>query len=155
MKTINSNLQDINDWAISDSGATHNVLVTDTSVTVISVAADPITVTIPDGSKLFLTHKQELHLPLLPKAARSGHVIPGMMSHSLVSAVILQNRGCRVAFEERGIGVTVTYTGAQLSWKEKNTQKQICRWYQSRPRPMLVNGRFLCTKMNQITHILV
>ena len=111
LKTINFNLQDIKDWAILDSGATRHFLVTDASATGISVATNPITATIPDGSKLILTHKREPDLPLLPKAARSGHVIPGMSSHSLVSVITLCNTGCRVVFEEWGIGVTATYRG--------------------------------------------
>ena len=86
-------------------------LVTDASATRISVATDPITVTIPDGTKLTSTHKQELDLLLLPKSARSGHIIPGMSSHSLLFVVTLCNAGYRVVFEEWGIGVTVTYRG--------------------------------------------
>ena len=108
LKTINFNLEDIKDWAILDSGATSHFLVTDASATGISVATNPITVTIPDGTKLTSTHKRELDLPLLPKAARTGHVIPGMSSHSLVSVVTLCNAGYRVVFGEWGIGVTFT-----------------------------------------------
>ena len=93
LKTINFNLEDIKDWAILDSGATSHFLVTDASATGISVATNPITVTIPDGTKLTSTHKRELDLPLLPKGARTGHVIPGMSSHSLVSVVTLCNAG--------------------------------------------------------------
>ena len=114
LKTINFNLEDTKDWAILNSGATSHLLVTDVPTTRISIATNPITVTISDGSKLTLTHKRELHLPLLLKAAISGHVIPGMLSHSLVSVVTLCNAGGRVVFEKWRIGVIVTYRGTLL-----------------------------------------
>jgi hypothetical protein len=111
LKKINFNLDDIKNWAILDSGATSHFLVTDASATGVSVATNPVTVSIPDGSKLTSTHKRELDLPQLPKAARSGHVIPGMSSYSLMSVVTLCNAGCKVVFEAWGIGVTVTCRG--------------------------------------------
>ena len=78
LKTINFNIKDIKDWAILDIGAIPHILVTDASATGIQTATNSITVTIPDVSRLTSTHKRELDLPLLPKAAQSGHVIPGM-----------------------------------------------------------------------------
>ena len=99
LKKINFNLADIKNWAILDSGATSHFLVTDASATGVSVATNPVTVTIPDGSRLTSTHKRELDLPQLPKAARSGRVIPGMPSYSLMSVVTLCNAGCKLLFE--------------------------------------------------------
>ena len=58
----------------------------------------------------------------MSRAARSGHVIPGMLSHSLVSVVTLCNAGCRVVFEEWGIGVTVTYRGTIVTEGKKCTK---------------------------------
>ena len=57
LKTINFHLNGIKDCAILDSGATSYFLVTDVSATGISNATNPITVTIPDGSKLTSTHE--------------------------------------------------------------------------------------------------
>ena len=71
LKTINFNLEEVKDWTVLDSGATSHFLVTDASATGISVATNPITVTIPDGTKLTSTHKRECDLPILPKTARS------------------------------------------------------------------------------------
>jgi hypothetical protein len=78
LKTINFNIKDIKDWAILDIGAIPHFLVTYASATGIHIATNSTTVTIPDVSRLASTHKQELDLPLLPNAAQSGHVIPGM-----------------------------------------------------------------------------
>ena len=57
LKKINFNLEDIKDCTIVDAGATSHFLVTDASSKGMSVATNPITVTIPDGYKLTLTHK--------------------------------------------------------------------------------------------------
>ena len=86
--------------------------------------------------------------------ARSGHVIPGMLSHQLVSVVTLYNTGCRVVFEEWGTYVTVKYRG-NIVMEGENSQKLVCGWYQSRIKPMLANGQFLCTEMSKMTQILV
>ena len=102
-----------------DSGATHHFLVIDASATGISIATNPITVTIIDGSTLTPTHERELDLPLLPKGAQSGHVVP------LISVVTLCNAGCRVVFEEWGIGVTVTYRGKIVMECKKCSQNRI------------------------------
>ena len=72
--------------------------------------------------KVRWTHKRELDLPLLPKAARSGHIIPGMLSHSLVSVVTLCNAGYRVVSEEWGIDVTVTRRGTIVMEGKKCTK---------------------------------
>ena len=122
LKTINFNLEDIKDWDILDSGAKTHFLVIDASATGISLAANPITDTIPDRTKLTSAHNRELDLPLLPKAARSGHGIPSMSSYSRVSIVTLCNAGCRVVFKEWGIGVTVTYRGKFVMKGKKCTK---------------------------------
>ena len=67
LKTINFNLEDITDWAKLNSGATRHFLVTDASATGIPIATNHITVTIPAGSKLTSTHKQELTFHYCPK----------------------------------------------------------------------------------------
>ena len=68
---INSNIEDIMDLAIVDSGATSYFFVTYVSATGIPLATHPITLTIPDGSKLTSTSKRELDLPQLPQMART------------------------------------------------------------------------------------
>ena len=142
LKKINFNLEDIKNWSILDSGATSHFLVTDASATGISVATNPVTVTIPDGSKLTSTHKRELDLPQLPKAARSGHVIPGILAYSLMSVVTLCNSGCKIVFEAWGIGVTVTYSGT-IVLEGKSVQKQACGWSLSPNMQILKKNQIL------------
>ena len=100
LRKIDLSFEVVKTLVILNSGATGHFLFTDASAPEISVAKNSITVAIPDGSKITLTRTQELDLPLLPKAARSGHVLPGMLSYSLIAVVTLCNSGCRVVFEE-------------------------------------------------------
>ena len=71
LSTINFNVEDIKQWAILDSGATSHFLCMDAQATGVTPTKDPITVTIPDGTKLTSTHTRELDLPNLPQAART------------------------------------------------------------------------------------
>ena len=72
-------------------------------------AVNPLTVTIPDGSRVQSTHDCKLAIPELPEKARIGHVVPGLASHALVSVIKLCNAGCEVTFTK--IECTVKYRG--------------------------------------------
>lgn len=120
LSTIDFNLEDIKQWAILDSGATSYFLCIDEAATGGKPTNNPITVTIPDGSKLTSTHTRELDLPHLPQATRTGHILPGMSSYSLVSVVTQPNAGCQVTFDK--IGVNVTYRGRMVMEGNKCTR---------------------------------
>ena len=53
--------------------------------------------------------KCKLDIPLLPQAARFGHILPSLAQHSLISVVKLCNAGCEVQF--RNISCKVRYPG--------------------------------------------
>ena len=72
-------------------------------------AVNPLTVTIPDGSRVQSTHDCKLAIPELPEKAQIGHIVPGLASHSLVSVIKLCNAGCEVTFTK--IECTVKYRG--------------------------------------------
>ena len=61
-----------------------------------------------------------LDIPKLPRAARVAHVIPGLNSHSLISAVTLCNAGCEVKMTM--IDVTVKYRGKVILTGRKCTR---------------------------------
>ena len=109
LATIDINSKNIKEWAILDSGATSNFLVSDAPVTNIRPASNPLSVKIPSGQSVASTHTCELNLPNLPQNARMGHILPGLASHSLVSVVRLCNAGCDVEFTK--IGCTVKHRG--------------------------------------------
>ena len=94
---------------ILDSGATSNFLMMDAYTSSVTPAINPISVTLPDGSKVKSTHQCTLDLPDLPVAARNGHIIPGLASILLLSVVVLCDAGCEVSFNK--YGVVVKYKG--------------------------------------------
>ena len=90
----------INAWAIADSGATSHFLVTTAPTINKTTATCPLSVKLPDGAIIKSTHTCDLNLPQLPGTARTGHIIPGLANHSLISVVTLCNAGCQVIFEK-------------------------------------------------------
>ena len=72
---------------------------TDAHTSSVTPAINPISMTLPDGSKVKSTHQCTLDLPGLPVAARNGHIIPGLASNSLMSVVVLGDAGCEVSFK--------------------------------------------------------
>ena len=71
--------------------------------------AQQITVTLPDRNKVKSTQQCTLDLPQLPTKARTGYILPGLASHSLLSVVSLCDAGCEITFTK--INVTIKYRG--------------------------------------------
>ena len=120
LATVDFSVSDIRKWAVLDSGATGNFLVTDAPLVDKRDTHEPLTVTLPDGSKVQSTHTGLLDIPRLPRAARLGHVIPGLSTHSLISVVTLCNAGCEVLFTK--IDVTVKHRGSIVLTGKKCTR---------------------------------
>ena len=109
LATIGLNRRNVKNWAVLDSGATGNFLVTDAPLSEKQETTQPLTASLPDGNKLRSTHTGLINVPRLPRSGRIGHVIPGLSRYSLVSVVVLCNAGCDVMFTK--IDVTVKYRG--------------------------------------------
>ena len=124
--TINTNLENIREWAILDSGASSHFLQVDAPLLQKRKTANPIIVTVANGEKASSTHEGFLDVPGLPTAARNAHVIPGI-KHSLLSIVRLSNAGCEVKFHKWGIGVEVRYRGKVIMEDRKSTINGL--WY--------------------------
>ena len=111
LSTVSINLSNIKKWAILDSGASSHFLAVGAPITRKEKATSPISVTLPDGTKVRSTHTGDLRIPQLPKSARACHIVPGLASYSLISVVKLCEAGCEVSFTRFGIGVKVRYRG--------------------------------------------
>ncbi len=107
LRTVSIDMATINKWAILVSSATSNFLTTGAHVTNIQPTQAPIVARLPNGDKVRYRHTGTLNLPGLPSAARLAHIIPGLVSHSLISVVTLCNAGCDVLFTK--MGCTITY----------------------------------------------
>ena len=100
LSTVNINTKNINEWAILNPGATSHFLSMYAPLLNRSPALNPLSVTLPNGSKVQSTEEEELDIPILPKPARLAHVIPDLTLHSLLSVVTLCNAGCEVIFHK-------------------------------------------------------
>jgi hypothetical protein len=70
---------------ISDSGATGHFLQKDVHVTNKQIATKPIHITLPDGSKIQLSHTCNLDIPWLPHEITAGHIVPKLTHTSLLA----------------------------------------------------------------------
>ena len=85
------------------------------------VPADvPLIARLPNGDKVQSTHTCTLDLPDLPAGTRAAHIIPGLMSHSLLSVVTTCNVGCTVTFTK--INCTIAYRGRMIVCGHKCTK---------------------------------
>ena len=115
--TVDFTKENLNNWAIIDSGATSNFLVTEATVADVVTAHNPLTVTIPAGSRVQSTHNCKIAIADLPEKARLGHIIPGLASHSLILVITLCNAGCKVLLTK--IKCIVTYRGRMVITGQK------------------------------------
>jgi hypothetical protein len=60
----------------------------------------PITITLPDGSKIVSTHICDITIPGLPTIL-TGHIIPGITMASLIGIRILCKAVCKVTFDNK------------------------------------------------------
>ena len=83
-----NNLQN---WVILDSGASSHFLLSTAPAVYKQIADVPRTVTLPNCDDVSSTHIAELNLLLLPQASRTAYIVPGLVSHSLVTVIKLCN----------------------------------------------------------------
>jgi hypothetical protein len=114
-----TNAATIKQWAILNSGAMSHFLTTNAPATNIIPAAVPLIARLPNGDKVQSTHTCTLNLPALPVGARVAHIIPGLVSHSLLSVVTMCNAGYMVAFTK--INCTIAYHGRTIICGHKCT----------------------------------
>ena len=71
-------------------------------------AHTPLQVSLPDGSTMSSTHIAELHLPQLPKKARTVHLFPALNNTSLLSIGKLCDAGCQATFTADAVTISLT-----------------------------------------------
>ncbi len=106
-------------WAILDSGATRNFLMTAAPMTNMHPTNKPIVAWLPNGERIHSTLTCTLNISALPASVRHAHIIPVLASHSLIFIVTLCNAGCNVVFTK--IGCTITYCGKNILCGSKCT----------------------------------
>ena len=87
------------DQAISDTGATSIFIMEDLDVDNKRVAQNPLTINLPDGNTVQLTHQCEIIIPGLPTILM-GHIVPHLAIASLIGIRLLSNAGCTITFDK-------------------------------------------------------
>jgi hypothetical protein len=82
---------------IADMGATSIFVVEGTPVQNLRPAIHPLTINLPDGTKVKSTHTCNITIPGLPTVL-VGHVVPKISIASLIGIRVLCNAGCKVIF---------------------------------------------------------
>jgi hypothetical protein len=83
--------------AIMDTGATAIFIMEGTPVENKRIATKPLTINLPDGSKIKSSHCCDVTIPGLP-VTLTGHIVPSLSIASLIGVRVLCNAGCKVTF---------------------------------------------------------
>jgi hypothetical protein len=82
---------------IADTGATSIFIMEGTLCKNLRSAIRPLTINLPDGTKVTSTHTCDITIPGLPKVL-VGHVVPKLTILSLIGIRVLCDAGCKVLF---------------------------------------------------------
>ena len=99
------------------------------------VATNPITVITANNNAMKSTHTAELDLPTLPKAARTGHIIPDLGNMTLVTIGQMCDAGCTVQFDKST--VTIRYQGEDVLHGVRSPATNNL-WYLTPPKTALL-----------------
>jgi hypothetical protein len=84
---------------IANTGATSTFIMKGTPVKNLRRTNNPITVSLPDRTKVSSTHICGINIPGLPTAL-TGHIVPGITMASLIRIRILCKAGCKVVLDD-------------------------------------------------------
>ena len=143
LKTINFNIEDIKQWAILDSGATSNFLLSDALMHDERPSLKPITAKLPDGRRVTSTREVRIRSRQLPEKARWAHKMPGLATHSLISVTKLCDAGYTVNFKK--IGSQILYRGKVILCSRKCKKSSL--WMIPLAEDM-TNGKTMSTDEN-------
>jgi hypothetical protein len=90
--------------AIADTGATSIFIMEGTPCKNLCPAIRPLTINLPDGTKVKLTHMCDVTIPGLPKVL-VGHVVPKLTIALLIGIRVLCDAGCKVLFTKNKCNV--------------------------------------------------
>jgi len=80
-----------------DTGATAIFIMEGTPVENKRIAKKPLTINLPDGTKIKSTHCCDITVPGLPTIL-TGHIVPSLSIASLIGVRVLCEAGCTVTF---------------------------------------------------------
>jgi hypothetical protein len=84
-----------------------------------------LTINLPDGRKIKLTHVCNIHIPGLP-VILTGHIIPDLKIASLIGICLLRKVGCKVILTMKNV---MSCTKVTLFYEGTKTQLRIYGLY--------------------------
>jgi hypothetical protein len=114
-----------NDIAILDSSCTSNFLSATAPCNNKQEAHIPLSVNMPNGTTIQLSHTCDLLLAYLPPQARKAHILPGLVHNSLISVGQLWDNGCNVTFTQEQI--TVSRDGKCVMYESRDPKSRLWR----------------------------
>ena len=90
---------------VTDTGATGHFLQPTAPHNPYTMGAPPIVVGIPKSEAMRSTQECQLQLNQLPALARTGHILPVLARHSLISIGHFYDAGCIVKFTSNTVNV--------------------------------------------------
>ena len=88
--------------AIPDTGATSIFIMEGVNVVNKRIATTPLTINLPDGTKVKSPHVYDIEIPGLPTVLM-GHIVPSLTIASLIGIRPLCKAGCKVVFDDKKI----------------------------------------------------
>jgi hypothetical protein len=86
--------------AIADTGATSIFIMEGAEVTNKQFSKKPLTINLPDGNKVMLTHICGINIPGLPTVL-TGNIVPSLAIASLMGICPLCKAGCTVVIDNK------------------------------------------------------
>ena len=85
--------------AFVDTGATAIFVMEDVPVNNKRQAIKPLTINLPNGTRVKSTHECDITIPGLPQVL-TGHIVPQLTTASLIGIRVLCEAGCKVTFDK-------------------------------------------------------
>jgi hypothetical protein len=108
--------------AIADTGATSIFVMEGIDVKNKRPATKPLTINLPDGRQVKLTHICDINIPGLPTML-TGHTVPNLAIASLFGIRVLCKAGCKVVFDDDECMFTLR---TNSYYEDIKTRPQIC-----------------------------
>ncbi len=106
--------------AIADTGATSIFIMEGTPFKNLLPAIRPLTINLPDGTKVKSTHTCNITIPGLPKVL-VGHVVPKLTIPPLIGIRVLCDSGCKVLFTKTKCNVWYNRNVISIGKKDPST----------------------------------
>jgi hypothetical protein len=106
--------------AIMNTGATAIFIMEGTPIENKRIATKPLTINLPNGTKIKSTHCGDITIPGLPEIL-TGNIVPSLSIASLIRVRVLCNAECTVTFSKKHCDIIYNYKTILQGFKDPTT----------------------------------